>query len=366
MSVPAQATKGPRPHHKQRFHRLLVERVDTLGADATALTFRVPPSLREAYAFEPGQSLTVKTVIEGQEQRRNYSICSAVGTSPRIGVREVPGGLVSSWLVHRVRPGDEIEVSTPEGTFVADPDVPARHVIVAAGSGITPNLSIASSVLQHPDAQVTLIYGNRRADSVMFEEELSDLKDTYRERFEIIHVLSREPRSVELFSGRLDAERLNRILTALVPVHDVDHFWLCGPFGMVTAARDVLRALDVDTARIHQELFYVDEVAPVPRRDVTARADGAVSDVTVILDGHASVLRLPRDVPILDSAQRVRADLPFACKGGVCGTCRAKVTSGQVDMIRNYALEEYEVAAGFVLTCQSLPLSDAVAIDYDA
>jgi ring-1,2-phenylacetyl-CoA epoxidase subunit PaaE len=256
-------------------------------------------------------------------------------------------------------------VSTPTGSFTPAAAPGGRHVLVAAGSGITPVLSIAATVLRDAGSNVTLVYGNRRTTSVMFAEELADLKDAYGPRFELIHVLSREPREVELFSGRLDAERLRRILLALVPLSAVDAFWLCGPYELVVAARGVLADLGVGADRVHAELFHVDEPpAPVVHRDVGI--SGPSSEVTVVLDGRSTTLTLPRDMPLLDSAQRVRADLPFACKGGVCGTCRAKVSAGEVDMRRNYALEADEVAKGFVLTCQSRPVSAAVTLDYDA
>ena len=225
------------------FHPLRVSSVDRLCDDAAAVTFDVPDELAEAFRFSPGQSLTLRRRIDDREERRQYSICAAVGAAPRVGVRVVPDGMFSQWLVEQVRAGDEIEVQTPSGTFGPDPDLGGRHVLVAAGSGITPVLSIASSLLANPEADVTLLYGNRRASTVMFTDEVADLKDRFPARFEVIHVLSREPRDVELFSGRLDADRLRRILTALIPVPDVDGFWLCGPFAMIESARDVLRDL---------------------------------------------------------------------------------------------------------------------------
>ena len=347
------------------FHTLTVASVERLCDDAAAVTFEVPTDLKDEYAFAAGQSLTLRRTIGGVEERRSYSICAPVGERPRVGVREVPDGLFSRWLVHDVRPGTRIDVQTPTGRFRADPAAGGRHLCVAAGSGITPMLSIAASVLAgSPDAHVTLLYGNRRAGTVMFAEELADLKDRYGARFELVHVLSREPRDVELFSGRLDADRLRRLVAALVPLEAVDDVWLCGPLEMVTGARDVLVELGVDPARIHRELFYVDEPPPPLRRAEAARGD--TSAVTLTLEGRTSTAPLPKDLPVLDGAQATRSDLPFACKGGVCGTCRALVTAGEVDMRRNYALDEAEVAAGFVLTCQSYPVSDELAVDYDA
>jgi ring-1,2-phenylacetyl-CoA epoxidase subunit PaaE len=213
---------------------------------------------------------------------------------------------------------------------------------------------------------VTVFYGNRRTNTVMFADELADLKDRHGPRLNLVHVLSREPRDAELTTGRLDGERLRTLVDAFVDPPAVDHWWLCGPHGMVTAAREVLAGLGVPAERVHQELFYVDDVPPEPVRGDDAALAGPGVEVTVVLDGRTTTLTLPRDEPVLDSAQRVRSDLPFACKGGVCGTCRARVIAGEVAMRRNYALEPAEVAAGYVLTCQSVPVTDAVTVDFDA
>ncbi|GAB3567516.1 phenylacetate-CoA oxygenase/reductase subunit PaaK [Amycolatopsis endophytica] len=347
------------------FHTLTVAEVTPLCDDAVAVTFAVPDELADSYAFRAGQSLTLRRTIDGREERRSYSICSPEGSAPRIGVREVPDGLFSSWLVRDVRPGDEIEVGTPAGNFTPDPSAAGHHVLIAAGSGITPVLSIASTVLRDPDAAVTVLYGNRRTDTVMFADELADLKDRYPARLELVHVLSREPREAELFTGRLDGDKLTALLALFPDVSAIGHWWLCGPFGMVTVAQERLRAAGVTAERIHQELFYVDDVPPEPVRHEEKALDGVLSQATIVLDGRSTTLAVPRDAPVLDSAQKARPDLPFACKGGVCGTCRAKVTSGKVDMRRNFALEESEVEQGFVLTCQSLPVSDELMVDFD-
>jgi ring-1,2-phenylacetyl-CoA epoxidase subunit PaaE len=324
-TAPERSTRGT-------FHTLTVAAVERLCDDAAAVTFDVPDDLRAEYDFAAGQSLTLRRVIDGEDHRRDYSICARVGDRPRVGVRLIPGGRFSEWLVNEVRPGDQVEVQTPRGSFRAEADG-GRHLCIAAGSGITPMLSIASTVLSNRDSRLTLLYGNRTTTSVMFAEELADLKNRYGARFDLVHVLSREPRDVELFSGRLDGDRLRRLLTTLVPLAAVDHVWLCGPFGMIADARDALEELGVAREKVHFELFYVDE--PPPELN-------------------------------LDAAQKTRADLPFACKGGVCGTCRAHLTAGEVDMRRNYALDDDELERGFVLTCQSHPVSDEVTVDYDA
>ncbi|MDP9093517.1 MAG: phenylacetate-CoA oxygenase/reductase subunit PaaK [Actinomycetota bacterium] len=347
---------------RTEFHALTVAAVDELTDDSAAVTFTVPAELIDTFAFSPGQSLTLRV----GEERRSYSICSPVGQAPRIGVREVAGGAVSGWLVHEVRTGDTVEVQAPAGTFTPDLLAGGDHVLIAAGSGITPILSIAASVLAANDtATVTLLYGNRRTESVMFADDVADLKDAHPVRMRIVHVLSREPQEVELFSGRLDTTKLRALLPATVDVDGVDHWWLCGPFGMLTDAIEVLTELGVESSRIHRELFYVGDDPPAQTRHEDAPT-GPGSEVTVVLDGRSSTVTVPPDVAVLDGAQKVRPDLPFACKGGVCGTCRALVTHGKVRMRRNYALEQTELDAGYVLTCQALPITDSVRIDYDS
>ena len=351
---------------RPQFRPLRVAEVERLTDDAVAVTFDVPDELREEFAFAPGQALTLRRVDGDRDERRGYSICAPVGAAPRVGVREVPGGFFSSWLVHQVRPGDEVEVLPPSGTFTADLSTPADHVFVVAGSGVTPVLSLAGTVLRDGVSTVTVFYGNRRTNTVMFADELADPKDRYGPRLQLVHVLSREPRDAELTSGRLDGDRLRTLVGAFTDPAHVDHWWLCGPHGMVTAARELLAELGVPAERVHQELFFVDDVPPEPVRGDEETVDGPSAQVTVVLDGRTTTLTLPRDVPLLDSAQQVRGDLPFACKGGVCGTCRARVTHGEVQMRRNYALEPAEVEAGYVLTCQTLPVSDTVTVDFDA
>jgi ring-1,2-phenylacetyl-CoA epoxidase subunit PaaE len=267
-------------------------------------------------------------------------------------------------LVRDVRPGDEVRVQPPSGTFTPDLGTPGRHVLIAAGSGITPVLSIAASVLADGLSEVVLVYGNRRASTVMFADDIADLKDRYPARLQVVHVMSREAQEVELFTGRLSGDKLRELLPRTCEVGAVDHWWLCGPFGMITEASAALRDLGVEPSRIHRELFYVEDVAPPPAVHREGEVTGAA--VTVILDGRATAVTIPSDTPILDGAQRMRPDLPFACKGGVCGTCRAKVTAGEVYLRRNYALEQGELDAGFVLTCQALPVTDEVCVDYDA
>jgi ring-1,2-phenylacetyl-CoA epoxidase subunit PaaE len=347
------------------FHPLRVAAIDELTEDAVAITFDVPEELREDYAFVHGQHLNIRG---GDDVRRSYSICTPPSSGRlRIGVKRLGGGAFSEGVVDRLRVGDELEVSTPAGRFttVLDPTAAKRYAAVAAGSGITPVLSIVAAILEgEPGSFVTLVYANRTSRSVMFLDEVHDLKDRFPERFQVIHVLSRETQDVELLSGRLDAKRFQGILEAFLPPDEVDDWFLCGPQQMVMELREVLT--DAGATRVHTELFHAD---PVPRAPVATLADGAegAAAVTIRLDGRGTDLSLrPDDVSVLEAALRERSDLPFACKGGVCGTCRAKLVEGTVQMDANYALEPDEIEKGYVLTCQSHPTSPKVVLDYDA
>jgi ring-1,2-phenylacetyl-CoA epoxidase subunit PaaE len=362
-----------RPQRRRpTFHKLAVAEVAPLTDSAVAVCFEVPEELREAFAFRAGQHLTVRRVVDGQDTRRSYSICSTPAELVelgrlRIGVKKVPGGSFSTYATRALHEGDVVEVLPPLGHFTTDFD-PRRvrhYAAIAAGSGITPVLSLISTALAtEPGSRFSLLYGNRTSASVMFAEELSDLKDRYRGRLHLVHVLSREPQEAELLSGRLDADRLHRLFDALVPVSTVDEWFLCGPYGMVLDAKAVLAERGVADRAVHTELFHVEET-PVPRREAVDR-DEAGAEVTILLDGRASTFTMRRDERVLDAALRVRGELPYACKGGVCSTCRAKLVDGEVRMARNYALEPDELAAGYVLTCQSSPVTDRVVIDYDA
>ncbi|BCJ65193.1 1,2-phenylacetyl-CoA epoxidase subunit PaaE [Polymorphospora rubra] len=353
------------------FHPLPVRAVDRLTDEAVAITFDVPPELRPLYTFQAGQHLTVRRLEDGADVRRSYSICSTPADLTghgrlRIGVKEIPGGAFSSFASRALRAGDTVDVMPPLGHFTTDFDpARARHYgAVAAGSGITPVLSLVATALAvEPDSRFTLVYGNRHARTVMFAEELADLKDRYPARLHLVHVLSREPGESPLLSGRIDTDRLCRLLDSVVPADRIDEWFLCGPYGLVTEATAVLAERGVPARSVHTELFHVDEApAPPPR---PAGTEGG-TEVTILLDGRASSLRMGADERVLDAALRVRGELPYACKGGVCSTCRAKVVEGEVSMARNYALEPDEVAAGYVLTCQSSPLTDRLVVDYDA
>lgn len=351
------------------FHPLKVADISPLTDDSVCITFAVPPELSEDYDFAHGQHLTIRTDLAGDDVRRSYSICSPAGSGKlRIGVKVLPGGHFSGFAVGGLKLGDELEVMTPVGRFNTplDPANAKHYCAIAAGSGITPIYSIVATTLERePNSRVTLIYANRTSRTIMFLEELEDLKDRYGSRFHLIHVLSRETQDAELLSGRLDAARLTKINETLVPVESVDEWFLCGPFGMVHDLRDALVDQGADKRHIHSELFHVETTPPVRRTTHVDEGEGAA--VTIRLDGRRSTFRLKgNDVSVLEAALRVRADAPFACKGGVCGTCRAKLVSGSVEMDTNYALEPEEIEKGYVLTCQSHPTSSDVELDYDA
>lgn len=348
------------------FTTLTVGSVEPLTSDSVAVTFDLPAELAPTFAFRPGQHLTLRRVIGDQDLRRTYSVCSSAAGGPlRVAVKRLEGGAFSTWATGELRAGDELEVLPPAGRFgpVLDPSRTLRYGLVAAGSGITPVLSIAASVLDvEPASEVVLLYGNRTQRDVMFLEELADLKDRWGARLQVVHVLSREEQGSELLSGRLDRERLQRLLSSLVPVDTVDEWYLCGPFGMVTEGREVLLEAGADPSRVHVELFHAE--APPPRVR-TAGPVGDAATVTVVLHGRSSTLAVERDGDsVLDAVLAVRPDAPYACKGGVCGTCRARVVSGAVEMDVNYALEPDELAAGVVLTCQSHPTTDEVRLEF--
>ena len=345
-------------------HPLRVSAIDELTDDAVAITFAVPEELRDDYAFSHGQHLSIRG---GDDVRRSFSICTPPSTGVlRIAVKRLPGGAFSDGVVGSLQVGDELEVMTPAGRFTTelDPTARKRYVAVAAGSGITPVLSIVAALLEgEPGSFVTLVYANRTSRSVMFLDEVHDLKDRFPTRLQIVHVLSREQQDVELLSGRLDAERFTRIVEAF-GLREADDWFLCGPQEMVTSLREAL--VDLGAGRVHTELFHAD---PTPRAPVAALVDGAdgAAQVTIRLDGRASDFPLrPDGPPVLEAALDVRSDLPFACKGGVCGTCRARLVEGTVQMDANYALEPDEIERGYVLTCQSHPTSSKVVLDYDA
>jgi ring-1,2-phenylacetyl-CoA epoxidase subunit PaaE len=345
---------------KPEFHSLRVTAIDALTDDSVAVTLGVPHDLGAAYSFTPGQHVAIR--VPGDDIRRSYSLCvPPTAEHLRIGVKRLPGGMFSQKVLEELGVGDELEVMTPMGRFGAALPGLRRPAFVAAGSGITPVLSMAAAALADPDVdEVTVVDCNRTQRDVMFLDELADLKDLHPGRFQLVHVLTREPQESPLLSARIDADRLRQIRAALVG--DADGWFLCGPFDLVTVVHDALLADGVDPGDVHTELFHAEALPPAAVADTPATGTA----VTATLGGLQTAFTVEPGEHVLDALLRVRGDAPYACKGGVCGTCRAKVTEGAVDMRRNYALEPAEVEAGFVLTCQSYPLADPVTVDYDA
>jgi ring-1,2-phenylacetyl-CoA epoxidase subunit PaaE len=349
------------------FHTLRIATRRAEAEDAVVLGFDVPPELRAAFVFDAGQHLTLRHAIDGTEQRRTYSICSAVDDPLlQIGVRRVPGGAFSTWLHGALQPGQPIEVMPPQGRFSVRPDAAARRhlLLIAGGAGITPILGILRSVLAaEPHSRCTLLYGNRTAGSTMFKDALLDLKNQHLSRLAIHPVFSREPVEAPLNAGRIDREKLALVLGTLVDPADVDAVYVCGPHAMNDEAEAALRDAGIAPERIHVERFGVPGSAPVT---VQQPGDAPQAQVSIVRDGLSRVVPFnAEDGNLLAAAARAGMDVPYSCKSGVCGTCRAKLKSGQVRMDRNYALEPADVAAGFILTCQSHPITSEVSVSFD-
>ncbi|WP_225845051.1 2Fe-2S iron-sulfur cluster-binding protein [Streptomyces sp. HPF1205] len=361
------------------FHPLRVAEVRPLTDDSVTISFEVPEELRAAYRYAPGQHIAIRRRVDGAEVRRTYSLCDPVPAGPgphgddgdgsggagprrlRVGVRLVEDGEFSTYAFKELAAGDVLDVMTPAGRFVLEPR-PGRFAAVVGGSGITPVLSQIATVLsREPRASFCLIRSDRTTASTMFLEEVADLKDRWPDRFHLVSALSREEQQAGLASGRLDQDRLTALIPALLPVAEVDGWYLCGPLGLVTAAERALRALGVPRSRVHQEIFHVDEAPAAP---VGAIPGGAT--VRATLDGRAGGWPAVDGESVLETVLRNRSDAPYACKGGVCGTCRTKLVSGEVRMDRNFALEPEETEAGYVLACQSHPVTPVVEVDFDA
>jgi len=344
---------------RPELHPLRVAAVEALTDDSVAITLEVPDDLRTRYAFTAGQHVAVQ--VPDDDIRRSYSVCAAPGSGAlRIGVKRLPGGLFSQKVLDGLGAGDVLAVMTPMGRFGAALAGLRRPAFVAAGSGITPVLSMVGAALADPEVElVTVVDCNRTQRDVMFLDELADLKDQHPTRLHLVHVLTREQQDSELLSGRLDADRFRRLRAALLG--DADGWFLCGPFDLVTTVHDSLLADGVDAGRIHTELFHA-EALPAT---VTIAAPAAGTEATATLGGLRTTFTVPPGDHVLDALLRVRGDAPYACKGGVCGTCRARLTEGEIAMDANWALEPDEVAGGYVLTCQARPTTDRLVLDYD-
>lgn len=356
------------------FHRLTVTQVQRETDAAVCVGFEVPLELRAIFSFLPGQYLTLRHTIVGDEVRRSYSICSGADeVGLRVAIKHIEGGRFSSFANEALQVGDVLEVMPPDGKFTAKlaADNDKNYLCIAAGSGITPVLSIVKSILaREPRSHVTLLYGNQRVASIMFRDELERLKNRYMARFQLIHVLSREHRDIDILNGRIDKRKGAELCRNLLDLPGIDEFFLCGPEGMMAEVSRGLRSAGIDESRIHYELFgasAADAQVVIERHHARARRfAGKISRVTVKADGRETLLELsPDGENILDAALAAGVDLPFACKGGACGTCKARLMQGEVEMDVHHALEDSEIAAGYVLSCQAHPLSDEVLLDFD-
>lgn len=353
-----------------KFYPLTVAKVRNETRDAIAVTFEVPRELKDTFAYKQGQHLTLRAIIGGEDVRRSYSICSAVqDDSLRVAIKRTPGGLFSGWATEEIKPGVVLDVMPPMGHFNVPLDAgnEKHYLAFAAGSGITPILSIIkTTLLAEPRSRFTLVYGNRASSSVIFRDELTDLKDAYLERLKIVYVMSREQQDIELFNGRITRDKCGQFLKHWIDIGDIDVAFICGPEDMMHGVSAALQEAGLPKERIRIELF----AASIPKHEHRPRRveEGAKhqAEVTVIMDGNAASFTMDKDKEsVLDAGLRAGLDMRYSCKGGVCSTCRCKVIEGEVEMDVNYALEDYEVARGFVLSCQSFPISDKIVVDFD-
>jgi ring-1,2-phenylacetyl-CoA epoxidase subunit PaaE len=350
-----------------RFHSLRIAEVRRETPDSVSLRFDLPAELRSEYAFVPGQHLALRTRLDGEEVRRSYSICAGLDDGElRVAIKKVGSSGFSSWANERLKAGDAIDVMTPDGRFTVPVDAAhAKHYVAfAAGSGITPILSLAKTLLKRePRSRFTLVYGNRRAATSMFQEELEDLKDRYLSRFALFNVFSREEQEVELFNGRIDTAKVRAFLDTLIPVGSIDEAFVCGPASMIDEVEAALHAAGVPTGHVHVERFGTPGEATTHAEPAE---DASLAKVTFIVDGLKREVQFQREQgSLLEAGAAAGLDLPFSCKGGMCCTCRARLLEGEVKMRKNFALEQADLDAGFVLTCQSYPLSDRVLLSFD-
>lgn len=354
------------------FHPLTVAAIRHETRDAIVVTFAVPPELSAQFRYRQGQHITLRARLQEQDVRRSYSICSAVQDDTlRVAVKRAAGGVFSNWANDTLKVGDTLDVMPPVGHFnLPLADANRKHYLaIAAGSGITPILSIVkTTLLAEPRSRFTLIYGNRASSSVLFKEELADLKDRYMERFSLAYVMSREQQEIELFNGRITRDKCDQLLRHWVAVAALDAAFICGPDDMMQAACAALLAAGMPRAHIRAERFAA-SIPPSqrqPSRGPSGPASARRTEVTLVMDGYRSTFSMERErESILDAGLRHGLDMRYACKGGVCSTCRCKVLDGKVDMDASYALEDYEIARGFVLSCQSFPVTDKVVLDFD-
>jgi ring-1,2-phenylacetyl-CoA epoxidase subunit PaaE len=348
-----------------RFHSLVVADRRQETSDCVSLAFAVPKPLQAAFSFAPGQFLTLRATIDGLDQRRSYSICTAPDDGElRVAIKHLPGGIFSAFATTRLRVGDSIDVMPPQGRFGLPAQRGRFYLSLAAGSGITPIMSILKTVLaREPDSRVALLYGNRATAAILFREQLHDLKHRFVDRLAVQHVLSREPQDVPVLNGRLDAEKLRALLPTLADPADIDAAFICGPDTMIDGLGEALRGMGVPEERIHSERFRPATPAGPPPMPIALGMP--VATATVIADGRATTIDVAAGETVLDAAQRAGLDLPWSCRGGICSTCRARITQGAATIAQNYALEAWEIEAGYVLTCQAHPTTPHVVVDYD-
>jgi len=353
-----------------KFQALTVAQVTNETRDTIAVTFAVPPELQDAYRYTQGQHLTLRAMINDEDVRRSYSICTAVQENTlRVAIKRASGGIFSTWANDTLKAGTVIEVMPPMGHFNVplSPESSKRYLAFAAGSGITPMLSIIKTTLiTEPHSIFTLFYGNRASSSVIFKEELADLKDRYLDRFKLVYVMSREQQDIELFNGRITKEKCEQFFKHWITLTDIDQAFICGPEQMMHDVSEVLQANGLPKEKIKVELFAAS--APKHRHVPNTRpvAGNQDCEITLIIDGAHINFTMEKDKEsVLDAALKQGIDMRYSCKAGVCSTCRCKVLDGKVDMDANYALEDYEVARGFALSCQSFPVSDKVVMDFD-
>jgi len=356
-----------------RFHELEIAAVRNETPDAVAITFAIPEDSRDTFAFLPGQYLTLRADIDGEDMRRSYSICSPLDETGHrtVGVKRIEGGRFSSFA-QTLKKGDRIQVMPPQGRFTAQIGGDHDYLLLAAGSGITPCLSIAKSVLAgEPNSTVTLLYANRNSSSVMFRDDLNDLKDRYTTRFTLLHVMDEEVQDVEIMNGRLDAEKLESLAgLGVIDPKSADAIYICGPEPMIRSASTAMAALGVDEDRIKFELFTPAPGAkPAPKPKAAKGANGAShgAAVEIILDGARRTIEVDASTDtVLSAATRAGLDLPYSCAGGMCCTCRCKIVEGSATMDENFSLEPWEIEAGFTLSCQARPDTDRLVLDFDA
>ena len=357
------------------FHSLSIDRVQPDTRDAIIVNLHLPDELRSIFAYRQGQHLTLRAMIDGEDVRRSYSLCSAVQDEClQIAIKKVSGGLFSGWAHANLKAGMTLDVMPPMGNFQVplQPEQSRHYLAFAAGSGITPIYSIIkTSLLAEPHSRVTLVYGNRASSTVMLREALADLKDRFLDRLSIVHVMSREKQDIDLFNGRIDAEKCRALAEQWIAIDDVDVAFLCGPESMTLQVSEALQALGMVKEQIKTELFSAsaaDTAAAARRRERASASSeaGAQCEVSFIIDGHHHQISMERDrQSLLDAGLAHGIDIRYACKGGICATCRCKVIEGRVDMDANHALEDYEIARGFVLSCQAYAASERLVLDFD-